>query len=186
MNQLRWLALAVVSCVFLGSIAVGQDKTDAKTKKGKDVDQAVEAVLKRLDTNKDGKISRDEAKGKPLEKAFDVLDKNKDGYLDRNELRPWAERIGNTGQFLKTAKGFPESITDSRRPDFDALDKDADGRLTREELAGTPWAEVFDKIDANKDGRIDRKEFEAYFKQLNQDTAKTEPAKTAKDKNNKK
>ena len=61
-----------------------QDAQQGKAKgKNNNVDSEVDALLRRLDTNKDGKISRDEASGRPLAKAFDQLDKNKDGYLDR-------------------------------------------------------------------------------------------------------
>jgi len=45
----------------------------------------VAAILKALDTDKDGKISRTEARGQ-VQRHFDVLDTNKDGYVDRNEL----------------------------------------------------------------------------------------------------
>ena len=40
-----------------------------------------------LDKNKDGFVSREEAKGVPmLEKVFDKFDRNRDGKLDRTEL----------------------------------------------------------------------------------------------------
>jgi Ca2+-binding EF-hand superfamily protein len=38
-----------------------------------------------MDKNKDGSISRDEAKGTPLEKDFSKLDKDGDGKLSRDE-----------------------------------------------------------------------------------------------------
>jgi hypothetical protein len=38
-----------------------------------------------MDKDKDGSISREEAKGTPLEKDFDKLDKNSDGKLSRDE-----------------------------------------------------------------------------------------------------
>ena len=122
-----------------------------------ELERFVTAQLERLDTNKDGKISKAEARG-PLADNFDRLDENKDGFLDRDELRKAAARfIAQRG-----ALGGAGPNT----PDFDALDRDADGRLTREELKGTSLADKFDQIDTNKDGKIDRKEFTAYFKKL--------------------
>jgi Ca2+-binding EF-hand superfamily protein len=45
-----------------------------------------DAIIKDLDSNHDGKISRDEARGL-LREDFDQIDTNKDGFLDRDELR---------------------------------------------------------------------------------------------------
>jgi Ca2+-binding EF-hand superfamily protein len=127
--------------------------------KGAMVDQIVANILERMDTNKDGKISRAEARG-PIAEAFDQIDTNKDGFLDKSELRRFAERRAAAG-----LGGGPGRLGQAaNRPDFDAFDKNADGRLTREELQGTPFADKFDEIDTNKDGKIDRKEFEAYLK----------------------
>ena len=47
------------------------------------------AKIMLLDTNKDGKISRQEARG-PFAENFDRLDTNKDGFLDRAEVRRFA------------------------------------------------------------------------------------------------
>jgi Ca2+-binding EF-hand superfamily protein len=127
---------------------------------GPEVDRIVARMLERMDTDKDGRISRAEAKG-PLAENFDRWDTNKDGYLDKDELRRVAAR------FLANRGGGPErpgERTAAAGPDFDALDLNADGRLTRDELKGTPYFDHFDEIDTNKDGKIDRKEFEAYLK----------------------
>jgi Ca2+-binding EF-hand superfamily protein len=181
MHYLRLSTLAILIFAVAGSRA--DDKQGKAKGKNNDVDREVDALLRRLDTNKDGKISRDEAAGRPLAKAFSQLDKNKDGYLDRIELIPWAQRIATAGP-KQAGKGQPgAAIAQSSIYDFDALDKDADGRLTREELQGTTWADAFDKIDTNKDGKIDRKEFETYARQL-VDGAKTDSTKTDKPKKN--
>ncbi|WP_405291527.1 MBL fold metallo-hydrolase [Algibacter sp. Ld11] len=45
-----------------------------------------ENMLKRLDSNKDGKIARAEAKGK-LKENFDKRDTNKDGFITEKDLR---------------------------------------------------------------------------------------------------
>ncbi len=127
------------------------------------VDKVVARLLEQMDTNKDGKISRAEAKGRIAE-LFDQLDTNKDGFLDKNELRQAAMRF-LAAQAAQGGKGAPPprpaAITG---PEFDDLDKNADGRLTKDELQGTPFAEHFDEIDTNKDGKMDRKEFEASLK----------------------
>jgi Ca2+-binding EF-hand superfamily protein len=123
------------------------------------VEKVVDRLLQQMDTNKDGKISKAEAKDK-IALFFDQLDTNKDGYLDRDELRKAAARfLANQG-----GKGVPGAGAPSRGPEFDDLDKNADGRLTPDELKGTSFAEHFSEIDTNKDGKIDRKEFGAYLK----------------------
>jgi Ca2+-binding EF-hand superfamily protein len=137
-------------------LAVGSPKGDKSTQ----IDRVVADILRRLDTNKDGKISREEAQGRPVGRLFDQLDANKDGYLDKQELRRAAE-------LLQARKGAGPTVeADNGGPvvDFDALDRNADGRLTRDELKGTPYATHFEDIDTNKDGTIDRKEFTAYLK----------------------
>jgi Ca2+-binding EF-hand superfamily protein len=142
------------------------------------VERAVEKLLEQMDTNKDGRISKAEAKGK-LAEFFDQLDTNKDGYLDKEELRRAATRfLANQG-----GKGGGLGAALQRRgPEFDDLDKNADGRLTREELKGTPFADHFDEIDANKDGKIDPKEFRAYLKKQAAQAAdkSSEDSKSAK------
>jgi Ca2+-binding EF-hand superfamily protein len=121
------------------------------------VERRVTQILERMDTNKDGKISKDEARG-PIAENFERIDTNKDGYIDKDELRRMVTRN------MAMAGGGPGAGTAAAAPDFDALDKNADGRLTREELKGTPYYDKFDEIDTNKDGKIDKKEFAAYLK----------------------
>jgi Ca2+-binding EF-hand superfamily protein len=152
--------ILMFSAVLLLTAVSGQtqsqdDKAQPKKGLGKTADEIVETLLKQMDTNKDGKISRDEAKGK-LAESFAKIDANKDGYLDRKELRAMAERI------LAQQKGGPFGAGGG--PDFDALDKNADGRLAPDELKGTPWAARFAEIDTDKSGYIDRREFERFLR----------------------
>jgi Ca2+-binding EF-hand superfamily protein len=131
------------------------------------VERRVNDVFERMDTNKDGKISKEEAKNL-IAQNFDRIDTNKDGYIDKDELRRFVARnmaAGGGGGPVPAAQG----------PDFDALDKNADGRLTRDELKGTPYADKFDEIDTNKDGKIDKKEWAAWIKR----TKATEDKKPA-------
>ena len=114
--------------------------------------------FKALDTNGDGQISRDEAKGHAwLEKNFDQIDTNHDGQLSKDELAAWH----------KAHKGeMREKMAQRFDAKFKAADKDGDGALTKEEAqAGMPrLAKNFDQIDANHDGKVTEDEIRAYMK----------------------
>jgi len=138
------------------------------------VERVVDQILLRMDTNKDGKISREEAMGL-IAMMFDELDLNKDGFLDRAELRKEAERrlADRARQNNPARPGRPPELV-VNEPDFHALDLNADGRLSREELKNTVYAPKFDEMDTNKDGTIDRKEFAAYFRKEAEKKAREE------------
>jgi len=151
--------VTVMLQVLRKRLGVAAGTTDKKPAAQPDFDRMVANLLERMDTNKDGKISKEEARG-PLANNFDRFDTNKDGYLDRSELRQAAK------QFLAAQRAGPAKENPRAGPkfdDFDALDRNADGRLTRAELKDTPYEAVFDQIDTNKDGKIDKKEFETYL-----------------------
>lgn len=123
----------------------------------------VDTILQRMDANKDGKISRSEAKARIADR-FDAIDTNKDGYLDRQELLAMARRLAQMNEPGRPL-GFAPGVGFNNRPDpldFDSWDKNADGRLTRDELRGSRFLEVFDSIDVNKDGKIDPSEWDRY------------------------
>ena len=46
---------------------------------------SIDEIFSRMDSNKDGKLSKDEAKG-PLENDFSKIDTNKDGFITKEEL----------------------------------------------------------------------------------------------------
>src|SRR5262245_7103249 len=162
----RFLVLGLCLGMFGTVVAqdpkpAGKSGDDLKAKfKGKMTPEAmVDSILERMDKNKDGKISRDEAQGR-IKENFDRIDTNKDGFLDREELLRMARTVAANGQ-SKGPGGFGPA---NANEEFDALDKNADGRLTREELTGTRYYDLFDRIDRNKDGKIDPKEWEAFHK----------------------
>lgn len=90
LNVLLIIAVLAVSCK-------STDETTTATKQGKGQPN-VEEILSKLDTNKDGKISKDEAQG-PLKNDFVKIDTNKDGFISKEELvdAPKPERQGPPG-----------------------------------------------------------------------------------------
>lgn len=69
-------AIAATLSLAFAQAGVAQDKAAPATE-----------PRKKVDLDGDGKISRDEAKGYArLEKGFDRIDTNKDGFLSRDEL----------------------------------------------------------------------------------------------------
>jgi Ca2+-binding EF-hand superfamily protein len=93
--------------------------------------------LQHMDSNSDGKISRDEWSRKP--EKFDELDKNGDGYLDREEAVAAGRAHG--------------------RRALKQMDVNNDGRVTRDEWKGAP--KRFDRLDSNHDGVITQEDLAA-------------------------
>lgn len=93
-----------------------------------------------LDTNRDGRITREEWRGGQV--AFENQDWNGDGVLSGDEVIPGAQRR-----------------TTTRRQDrFDLLDTNNNGRVEAREWDGTIVA--FNRLDVNNDNRLTLDEFE--------------------------
>jgi Ca2+-binding EF-hand superfamily protein len=83
------ISAAALAFFALGSTAFAQTApAPAQAASSAKPHQRHGGKLQSLDTNQDGNISREEAKGRPrLVKNFDAIDSNKDGQLSREELK---------------------------------------------------------------------------------------------------
>ena len=61
------------------------EAAELKAARAELVQHRVDSIMKDLDRNQDGKISRDEARGQ-ISRRFAELDANQDGFISRDEL----------------------------------------------------------------------------------------------------
>lgn len=136
-----------------GVITQAEAKKSAEARrqqKAGSVDDRVDWVFKRADTNQNGKIEKSESR-LPAQK-FELFDTNKDGALTRAELKAGMTR-------------FRQARTPGSQM-FARLDGNKDGKITRAE-ADQASAARFASMDTNKDGVVTREEAQAAMPQLN-------------------
>lgn len=136
------------------------------------------AMLKAMDKDSDGKVSKDEAPER-MKATFDGYDTNSDGFLDTAELdkmvatfksRGGRKSTGDKkksgdgdGGKKKAAGGAAAAFTGAsflRR-----LDKDSDGKVSKEE-APARMKDSFDQNDTNSDGFLDEAELDKVAKAI--------------------
>ncbi len=149
----------------LGPLQFFSDANRAST------DMVINTIYKRLDSDKDGKLSAKEMARAPSALLRFDLDENE--MLTAAELKPGGEDNNNFGRpidFGVTAPnpdmGFleikPDAADDTARQVLARYDKDKNGKLSPTEVGlAKP---LFDKLDANHDGQLDAKEFAAFLR----------------------
>jgi Ca2+-binding EF-hand superfamily protein len=114
-----------------------------------------DAMLKSLDTNGDGRITKEEADGAAW---FGRVDQNNDGVLDAGELETVRKASGAwAGGGAAPQLGTPAQGGDQIIKRIKSLDTNGDGKFTKQEAGGAAW---FGRADQNNDGVIDAAELE--------------------------
>ena len=139
------------------ALAAAPEAESAKGKKqGLMKGKGWETFTSRFDTNKDGKVTRDEFLGqKP---GFDRADTNKDGVVTADEVNA----VKEAAQKHAAQKGG-QAHKEGKKTFIERFDADKDGKVSRDEFnAGR--SKGFEAMDTNKDGVLDKTEFEARAK----------------------
>jgi hypothetical protein len=87
MNTLIAASIVAAFAIPFSAGAAGDKATTSSS--------GAEKMFQSLDKNKDGYLSKDEAKGTPHDKDFAALDKNRDGKLSRQEHAAAPEHAGD-------------------------------------------------------------------------------------------
>jgi Ca2+-binding EF-hand superfamily protein len=135
-------------------------------------EQRAEFMIKRLDTNKDGKVSLDEARTH-TEVAFKAFDTNGDGQISPDEMKAKRQAFrearkewrtsGKTeearAEFRDKMKDIRPAMLPGMRPKaFKRVDADNNGSLSLAEVTEQA-GKMFKRRDTNGDGFIDATDF---------------------------
>ena len=144
MNKLaRNIVLPVLTALILAGTFFA---VPAGAEEKKDVDWA--AIFKNWDANKDGRLTREEWKGKA--DIFEKLDKNKDQAITKDEVGLDSEKIDKKDQDENSGSPTWDKV-------LKAWDKNGNKQIEKSEWKGKL---EFEKVDLNKDSWISKKEFE--------------------------
>lgn len=141
MKCLVRLSLVFVLGCVTAAVAVAQPPMDASPAE----------MVKRADTDGDGKVSRDEfikARTTAIEQAFARMDTDGDGKLDEKEVEAGAAQARATA---------PAGRGGFRRPDADRPQRPGAGGMAEQ---------GFERMDADGDGKLSKEEFAAGMKRL--------------------
>ena len=164
MNSKTLLAIAVAGA-FLVPLETGAQQTNdpAASSRGAASQRGSAGHFNRLDTNKDGSISREEAAAAPdIIVIFPALDTNSDNQVSQGEWNAynWASAPPSSSAGASAATGPGSVAMPGSAAMFNRLDTNKDGMISREEASVSPGVVViFTQVDANSDNQISKGEW---------------------------
>jgi Ca2+-binding EF-hand superfamily protein len=128
---------------------------------GEQAGAAAKAFIEKLDTDKNGGISLEEATA-PQKEQFTSNDKDGDGFITAEEASTaFAEQVPAEMLEAMKERGMP----DPGQTFVKNLDQNGDGKVDPTEFE-QPTKESFNAMDANSDGAADEAEATAYFEEM--------------------
>jgi len=142
MNTLRRLRAAIPMALLGGMVlnTASADDSVALATGGYATALKTMDMMHMIDTNKDGKVSKDEWVAYQT-RLFTALDKNKDGFLDVEEF------YGNPKSVDFATGGYASALETKQM--FGKIDANGDGKVSREEYMSFQM-KVWDMMDTNK------------------------------------
>ena len=133
------------------------DSSKMKTEEKALDDPKAKMLLKLLDKDKDGTLSREEVPER-LRAGFQAIDRNYNSKIDPSELSLLLENYKDSmsPSSVPNRSGFGVRTSNQI---FNDQDSDADGRLTKNEVSGQ-LSSSFKELDTNSDGKLDPREVE--------------------------
>lgn len=175
---IRSIAAASIATILVSAVAFpALAAKDGAGKQGHDPQRRIEAMLKRLDTDKDGKISLAEIQADTT-KRFAVADKDGNGEISRAEMQSVRKAMKDAHHAMREERREKgpkneearaearEKIREARlamvpgmrKGAFKKADIDGNGSLSRQEVDALV-SENFNRRDKNSDGFIDAADF---------------------------
>ena len=111
-------------------------------------------MFDKFDTDKDGRISKEEMRA-GTDKVFADVDTNKDGFVSKDEMEAHHKAM---------REKMHDKMRDRMQERWKAADKDGDGALSKAEVDAAKMNHLsrdFDKLDKNKDGKLTPDEIRA-------------------------
>ncbi len=118
----------------------------------------MESIVKRLDANEDGRLSKDELKNAPP-RVVQMMDRDKNGEVSARELAAARRRM----QQMQNQPGKNGPGGNRSRPSFEQFDKNGDGKISGKEIPPR-MRQNLQRLDKNGDGSVSQNEFAAMLR----------------------
>ncbi len=144
MKTLSLITMASIVALSFSTVAFAEDKKHSKRMSG-----GHHMMAKKMDTNKDGSVSREEFQAHQ-NKRFAGVDGNNDKSLTLEEFAAHAEKMKE-----ERKKAIEKAKQARMKKMFDALDANGDGKVSQAEF-DAKGDRTFIRMDNNDDGVLNK------------------------------